>query len=230
VKTERLTELLSSTPFGTLDAAVTAGLLRLFVARRIERGTIVFLEGDAGSGFFLVAEGRLKAYRSTPPNHEITVFTLTEGDFFGLLPLLDGGPYPVSVAALSDAEVLVLHRHDFLRFVRDNPSFSVALLALLSHRLRDCLGQVEMLGRQGALARVAHSLLSLAGPAAAAGAGVEATLPFTQAEFAQLLHVTPENLSRALAKLRRDGLVERLGPRRFRVPDLSALRRAADGD
>jgi predicted transcriptional regulator of viral defense system len=42
--------------------------------------------------------------------------------------------------------------------------------------------------------------------------------------------VTPENLSRAFAKLRREGLLERLAPRRFRIPSLAALRRVADGD
>jgi CRP-like cAMP-binding protein len=134
------------------------------------------------------------------------------------------------VAALQDSELLVLHRSDFLRFIHDHPSFSLALLADLARRLRGCLEEVETLGRQGAAARAAHGLLSLAGPAAIPGGGLTATLPFSQVEFAQLLHVTPENLSRALTKLRSEGLVERLGARRFRIPKPNELRRIGDGD
>jgi CRP/FNR family transcriptional regulator len=230
VEAERRFELLRATPFGELGEGPLAALSDLFVRRRVAKGAVVFLEGDAGDRFFLVAAGKLKAFRHTPPAHDITVFTLTRGDFFGFLPLVDGGPYALSVSALTPAELLVLNRPDFLRLTGDNPSFCVALLAHLARRLRGCLDEVEMLGRQGAVARAAHGLLSLVPPRTSQGVPVEVTLPFSQVELAQALHVTPENLSRALARLRRDGLVEHLGPRRFRIPNLEALRHAANGD
>jgi CRP-like cAMP-binding protein len=223
---EAVGSLLRSTPFGGLGEPALASVSRLFVRRRVAKGAAIFHEGDDADRFFLVVTGRLKAFRHIPPAHEITTFTLERGDFLGFVPLLDGGPYPVSVSALTPAELLVLYRPDFLRFTSLNPSFCMSLLAHLARRLRECIDQVETLGRQGAISRVAHGLLSLA---TAKGGTTTATLPFTQAEFARVLHITPENLSRALAKLRRDGLVERLGPRRFRLPRPDALRRAADG-
>jgi CRP-like cAMP-binding protein len=223
---ETVDSLLRSTPFGGLGEPALARVSRLFVRRRVAKGAAIFHEGDDADRFFLVVAGRLKAFRHIPPAHEITTFTLERGDFLGFVPLLDGGPYPVSVSALTNAELLVLYRHDFLRFTSVNPSFCMSLLAHLARRLRECIDQVETLGRQGAISRVAHGLLSLV---TVKGGETTATLPFTQAEFAQVLHITPENLSRALAKLRRNGLVERLGPRRFRLPRPDALRRAADG-
>jgi CRP/FNR family transcriptional regulator len=228
--TPKYVELLRGTPFGELGEDALAGVARLFVRRRVAKGASVFLEGDDGDRFLLVAAGRLKAFRHTPPAHDITVFTLERGDFLGFLPLLDGGPYPLSVSALTQAELLVLHRPEFLRFTRDNPSFCLALLADLARRLRGSLAQIETLGRQGAVARAAHGLLSLVPPRASQGAPAEVTLPFSQTELAQVLHVTPENLSRALTKLCQEGMTERLGPRRFRIPSLPALRRAADGE
>ena len=221
--------LLRATPFGTLGEAALGEVASLFVRRRVAKGALVFLEGDAGDRFFLLAAGRLKAFRRTASARDITVFTLGRGEFFGFLPLLDGAPYPLSVAALTQAELLVLHRPDFLRFVHDHPTFCLALVADLARRLRSCLDQVESLGLQGAASRVAHGLLSLVPPDAAPVPGVEVTLPFTQAEFAQLLHITPENLSRALTRLRRNAVIERLGRGRFRIADVAALAQWADG-
>lgn len=224
-----LAGLLRATPFGTLGEAALGEVMPLFVRRRVAKGAVVFLEGDAGDRFFLVAAGRLKAFRRTAAAREITVFTLGRGDFFGFLPLLDGAPFPVSVAALTAAELLILHRSEFLHFVHDNPPFCLGLVAHLARRLRGCLDQVESLGRQGAASRVAHGLLSLVPSGAPPGEAAEVTLPFTQAEFAQLLHITPENLSRALTRLRRRAVIERLDRGRFRIADVAALAELAEG-
>lgn len=222
--------LRATSPFGEIADAELDELVRLFVLRSLKRDEVVFLEGTNGDRFFVVCEGRLRVFRHVPPAAELTIFTLAPGDPFGLLPLLDGGPYPVSVAALTAAEVLVLHRVDFLRFTRENPSFCLALLTYLARRLRGSFERIETLGRHGAVARAAHALMGLAAPGTPLTDGVTVTLPFPQAELARLLHVTEANLSRALSRLRRDGALRSAGPRRFRIADIEALRRAADGE
>ncbi len=221
--------LLQRTPFGELGDAASR-LSRLFVERRLPAGAIVFSEGEPGGPFFLLASGRLRAYRTLAGGRDITVFVLQPGSSFGFLPLLDGGPFPVSVAAMEASVALVLERGTFQRFLRSEPELGPRLLEYVASRLRACLDQIGLLGQPGAHARAAHGLLGFVAPGAAGGAGATVTLPFSQQELARTLHVTPENLSRALSKLRREGLVERLGPRRFRIPSLDALRRAADGD
>jgi CRP/FNR family transcriptional regulator len=222
--------LVASAPFGEIGEEALEELLRLFVARTFDPGEIVFVEGSRGDRFFVVAAGRLRAFRHVPPASELTVFTLAPGDLFGFLPLLDGEGYPVSVAASARSDVLVLHRADFLRFTRENPPFCLALLACLARRLRGTFERIETLGRQGAVARAAHALLGLIPPEAPRVDGAVVTLPFPQAELARLLHVTEANLSRALTRLRSQGILRAAGPRRFRIADLEALHRAADGE
>ena len=216
-------ELLRVTPFGELGEDALAKVAPLFVRVRAGKGAVVFLEGDEGDRFFVVAGGRLKAFRHTASARDVTVFTLGPGDSFGFLPLLDGGPFPLSAAALTAAELLVLHRPQFLRFIDENPRFCLALVTHLARRLRGCFEQVESLGRSSAVARVAHGLLRLLPANVEPGAAVEVLLPFSQAEFAQFLNITPENLSRALTQLRREGAVERSGRGRFRIRDVEVL-------
>ena len=222
-------KLLEKSPFGGLGEGVSR-LAPLFTERRHSAGALVFTEGDPGGQFFVLASGRLRAFRTLPGGHEITVFVLQPGASFGFLPLLDGGPFPVSVAAIDASVSLALERAVFQRFLRREPEFGLRLLEHLASRLRGCLDQLGMLGQPGAHARAAHGLLSLAQPEAAGAGGGSVALPFSQQELARTLHVTPENLSRALSKLRREGLLEKLGPRSFRIPSLDALRRVTDGD
>ncbi len=224
-----LTELLRATPFGGLGKEGAARLAALFVARHVDRGEIVLLEGERDGRFIVVSDGRLKAFRSLAGGREITVFVLDPGDFFGFLPLLDGRPFPVSVAALEPSQIFVLTREHFERAARHEPELCLLLLDHVARRLRECLDQVGMMGHQGAVARAAHGLLSLAPEDHRQAGAVEVELPFSQAELARLLDVTPENLSRALTHLRRRGVVARLGRGRFRILDVGKLEELADG-
>jgi CRP/FNR family transcriptional regulator len=229
IDASRRAALLAKTPLGGegKGAREIAGLL---VERRVREGETVFSERDEGGPFFIVGTGRLRVFRILPNGREITVFLLGPEATFGFLPLLDGGPYPVSVRAVEASTLLVLDRGPFLRLLRADAEIGVRLLANLAGRLRGCMDQLSVLGQPGARARAAYGLLGLVPAGAEGEREATARLPFRQEELARLLHLTPESLSRALAKLRQDGLVERLGPGRFRIPSLDALRRAADGE
>ncbi|MGA9753384.1 MAG: Crp/Fnr family transcriptional regulator [Acidobacteriota bacterium] len=222
-----LLELIAQTPFAHLGPEGSRSLAALFRPRRLDKGAVVFLEGETGGSFFVVADGRLKAFRRLPDGREITVFVIKPREFFGFLPLLDGGPRPLSVEALEPSAIQELDRAAFLGFIHENPTFCTHLMAYLAGRLRGCLDQLSLVGQQGALDRTARGLLALV-ESTASGIGVAyARLPFTQEEFARTLHLAPENLSRALARLRREGLIEREGRGCFRLLDVEELRRIA---
>jgi CRP-like cAMP-binding protein len=220
-----LSDLLQTTPFAHMGPEATRSLTALFRTRRADKGKVVFLEGDTGGSFFVVSGGRLKAFRRLPNGREITVFLLGSRDCFGFLPLLDGGPYPLSVEALEPSVFHVLERPAFLRFTKENNEFCTLLMAHLAQRLRGCIDQIGLMGQQGAFERVAQGLLSLLPPSERSRGGAAVVLPFTQEEFARTLHLAPENLSRALAKLRRQGFIERAGKGRFRIVDPESLGR-----
>jgi CRP/FNR family transcriptional regulator len=218
-----LMELIAGSPFAHLGPEGSRILAALFRPKRLERGAVVFLEGETGSSFFIVADGCLKAFRRLPDGREITVFVIKPREFFGFLPLLDGGPRPLSVEALEPSTIQELDRAAFLRFIHDNPTFCTHLMAYLAGRLRGCLDQLTVVGQQGAIERTARGLLALVEKRPSDGSSAYAQLPFTQEEFARTLHLAPENLSRALGKLRRQGLIERVGKGRFRLLKPEAL-------
>jgi len=67
---------------------------------------------------------------------------LTEGDFFGEMALLDGFPRSASVRAVSECECVVLARWDLLALIKTSPEVALAILPVLSRRLRECEEQL----------------------------------------------------------------------------------------
>lgn len=223
-----LLEPLAKSPFGCAGPGVVARLAPLFVARQVPKGNVVFCEGDVDGRFFVIGEGRLKAYRNLPGGRSITVFNLNAGDFFGFIPLLDGGPFPVSVSAVTASKLFVLSRESFDRALQEVPELCPALLKYTAHRLRGALDQIGRLGHKGALARTANALLGLLATGTKVDGTAEVVLPSSQAEFARSIDITAENLSRALARLVRDGVIERSGRRELRIRDVGALARLVE--
>ncbi|MGC8763927.1 MAG: Crp/Fnr family transcriptional regulator [Acidobacteriota bacterium] len=224
-----LREILKTTPFGDLPSEALDRLARLLELRRVPAGTVLCREGETEGRFCILAEGLLKAYRILPTGKSVTVFLLKAPDSFGFLPLLDGGPLPLYVEAVEPSVVYILRRGPFWDLLREVPAFALPLLAHLAEKFRDCIGKLDTLARPGALPRLAQALCSLAEPGVPrAGDTATVTLPVSQEALAHTLGIAPENLSRALARLIREGIVVRTGRRRFHIPSLQRLRALAD--
>ncbi len=226
--TEERLSLLRETPFGRLPDEALVKLSRIMELRKMASGKILCRQGDSEGRFCIVVEGLLKAYRILPPAREITVFLLHPKESFGFLPLLDAGPLPMNVQAVLPSTVLILRRQAFLDFLRETPDFSRVLLEHLAGKLRECVDRLGVVTSQGAVSRTAQALLSLALPTGDGAGPTTATLPVSQMELARTLGIAPENLSRALARLIREGVILRSGRRRFQILSLERLRALAE--
>lgn len=59
-----------------------------------------------------------------------------QGDFFGEVATLDGGPRTATVVASTDMEVLVLSRGEFDMLVKSSPEVAHRVLRAMASRLR----------------------------------------------------------------------------------------------
>jgi CRP-like cAMP-binding protein len=218
-------QLLAGTPLAA--GARERGFLQAFVRRAVTPGQVLFLEGETGGMFTLIGEGSMRASRQLGGGRELHVFTLTRGHFFGFLPLLDGGPFPVSLVAQTESIVFTLARAPFETLIAENGHFCRQLLFHLAQLFRGCLDQLGTLGTPGALPRLATALASFL-PSDAADP-VMLQWPMSQIELAHGLGIAPENLSRALTRLERVGILRRERGRNLTILDPERLRGAAEG-
>ncbi len=220
--------LLRQNPAASLaqDAQVRALLSPWFHQRRYPAGAHLWHQRDPGEQGALVAldRGHVRAYRRQPDGQEVTLYVFGPGTVFGFLPFVDGLPYPSSAVAVEETQALVMSRGALLEAVRSDPAIALTLFSHLGLRLREAFGTIERLSIRGVMPRVLSALSNLLPNPVAAGGLTILTLPTTARSFASTLGIRPETLSRALTALVEEGVLHRLGPRRYQVLDPQALR------
>lgn len=136
------TELEGLTLFDGLSAAQKATLAQTLRARVLDGGDVLFVQGDAADGCYVVLAGGIAVEREVPGRGIERLATLGAGDLFGEVALLDGGLRSATCAAGPDgARVAELGRADFdALFAAGNPLAHAVMdivLDRLAHRLRD---------------------------------------------------------------------------------------------
>ena len=207
--------------FTGLDEARIRRLLDQAVVRSFARNTVLFLQDEPATRFYVILDGWVRLYRQTIEGQESTIAVYTRGDSFAEAAILQSGVFPVTAVVVDDAKLLFIEAEPFLRHLRADPKLCLNMMASMSIHLRRLVQQVEQLTVRSSTERLGDFLLRLA-PAGAARETV-IRLPWDKALIAARLGMQPETLSRALARLRPLGIETRGS--RVTIHDLAALRR-----
>jgi uncharacterized membrane protein len=115
---------------------------RATLAQRLDRitlplGHVMFNVGDPGEALYVVIRGEVELFFKSDTGERVVVETARDGDFFGELSLLDGGPRTTSAVVTKDLDALVVDRGDLDEFLRLRPAAALDLLTATGRRLRD---------------------------------------------------------------------------------------------
>ncbi len=203
--TEPVADTLRAFPlFAQLPNGVLERLATLAVPQTYPAGGLIQLEGDEAEAMYLVLRGQVKILRASPSGREQVIHIAAPGQYINMVPLLDGGPNPATVRALTDATMLAFPAESVHALMASEPSFTRALLTDLAARQRRLVGLVDELALHTVQARLAKLLLTRA-HAAEQGMPVP---PLTQAEMATQLGTVREMISRTLRTFEGLGLID----------------------
>jgi CRP-like cAMP-binding protein len=209
--------------FAALSEAELQALAQRAVERRFASEEILFWEGEECAGIFLIVQGSVKIFKTSPGGREMMLALETAPSTVAELPLFDGGPYPASVRAVEPVATLFINKNDFQQVCRQYPDVALKLLAVVGRRLRHLVDVVESMTFGSVTQRLARLILD-----AAAHAGVdEFDLPVTHQELASRLGTVREVVSRNLARFRAEGLIQIQG-RQLRIQNRAGLQREAE--
>jgi CRP-like cAMP-binding protein len=203
---EKILQIISKTPiFQNLSEDDLNKIRRIAVDKFYNKGQTVFSEGDDGTGFYVVAAGKVKIYKVSLEGKEQILHIYGPGNPFGEVPVFSGEQFPANAQTLLKSHLLFFPRTAFTELIAKNPSLCLNMLAVLSMRLRQFTVQVENLSLKEVPGRLAAYLLYLAQEQEAEDT---VSLPISKGQLASLLGTIPETLSRILTKMSNNGLID----------------------
>ena len=130
-------------------------------ASHLERGDILFREGDRGDRLYVIGEGKIKLGRTSVDGRENLLAVLGPGEMFGELSLFDPGARTATATAVAETQLIALGHDDLNEFLSGRPAVAATLLAALARRLRRTNEALADLVFTDVPGRVAKALLDL---------------------------------------------------------------------
>jgi len=174
-----------------------------------------------------VLRGTLKMSSVSSEGKEVVFNLMNPGDCFGEIALLDGEARSTDAVAMSECELLVLQRRDFMPILEKRADVCLILLKVLCQRLRQTTEQVEDVLFRHLESRVAKALLHLAESVTlhmVPGSPVE--LHVSQRELGTIASGSRESVNKILQGWHKAGWIEH-GKGTIVIRDLAAIRRLA---
>lgn len=223
---ENIKTALRKTPlFASLTDDEIEALAGTVSTRRLQRGELLFGEGDPCKGLYLVVSGNIRIFKLSATGREQVLAIEGPGSSFAEVPVFDGGSYPAAASASEDAELLFISRKDFQTFCREHPEVALKVIAVVGTRLRRLVAIIEELSFTTVRQRLIALIVQLAeADGTPSKDGVRLELTKSHQEFAAELGTVRELVSRNLSRLQAEGFLEVEG-RKLVVKDLSGLKR-----
>lgn len=208
--------------FSTLTDEEFDTLAHIFVTRAYRKNQIIFMEEETGNYMYLVLSGKVKVSKSGTGGKETILAIHRAGDFFGEMSLLDGKTSPATVSAMEDSKIISVSGADFHKYLMHNESVMLQIIQVLCARLRQ-VWQTQSQSFNTADARIRMGVYDLAQKHGIRDShGTIIDLKITHQELAEMVGTSRETVTRVLAKLREDNIIE-ITDRRMTLLDAQAL-------
>ena len=209
--------------FSGLSEQEFAFLIPRLVQRRFHAGELVFSEGDACAGLYVVQSGNVRIFKSSAGGREQVLTIDGPGSSIAELPVFDGGNYPASAQAINDCNLLFCSRQDFQALCLQHPQVALKVLKVVGGRLRRLVGIIEELSFTTVRHRLIALLIRLAKTEGTRnGDAVKVVLPANNTELAAQIGTVRELVSRNMSRLQADGLIA-IDERSIAIPSIRRL-------
>lgn len=186
----------------TLPAPAAERLLAEAIRISVPAGALIYRD-DESPQVIVVVSGLVRVFLSSADGRQVTVRYVRSGDVAGL-PLVVGGPGPMSIQAMIGSSVVALRVETLRSMLASEPAVATACAEELTRQLYRALEEISEQTFLSVRQRVARHLLDLA----SAGEGDPLVVRLSQHELADEIGSVREVVTRTLHQLREDGLVE----------------------
>ena len=166
------------------------------------QGAMLFVEGQAPRGVYIVCSGRVKLSTTSREVKTLILRIAQAGEVLGLHATVSGRPYELTGETLRPCQLDFVRRDDFLRFLQHHACLNAA-----QHLSQNCQNAYEMIRSLGLShsvgEKLARLLLEWASDGEATKDGIRIKVSLTHEEIAQLIGTSRETVTGVLSEFRK---------------------------
>ncbi len=202
--------LLSNTPLfrglttGEIDTIFSVVPYR---TKKFQAGSLISQSGEPVNSLIVVISGVVKGEMVDYAGSVIKIEDIpAPGALASAFMFGNRNRFPVNVIAVSDGELLLIEKPDFLKLLMRNDIILVNFLDMISNRSQFLSEKIKFLNFKTIKGKLAHYILQKAGKEKAS-----ILLDMTQNELADFFGVARPSVARALGELEEEGYLEAKG-------------------
>lgn len=177
------------------------------------KGAVLFVEGQAPRGIFVLCKGRVKLSICSTDGKTLILKIAEAGEVLGLSATLSGKPYELTAETIDPCQINFVKRDDFLRFLKEHSEACLRVAEQLSDKYNAACREIRSLGlSHSAAEKLAKLLLEWTNKnGEAAKAEPRLKLALTHEEIAQMIGTSRETVTRLFAELKKKSVVQSKG-------------------
>ncbi|WP_316811570.1 response regulator [Pedobacter heparinus] len=176
--------------------------------RNVKKKQVIYYEGDAVQGIYLVLTGKVKTIKLSEDGRELLTGLYAAEAYFGIPALLSHEPYAETAEALEDTTICLLPKEMVDELLNKYPDVAKEFIRILSNNLLSKEEQLIQLAYHSVRKRMAEVLLRLYRPEKE---GTALNLKISRDNLASMAGMATETVSRILSDFRDEGIIEKKG-------------------
>ena len=203
-------ELLKKIPlFSSLDDKQLENVFNHGITKKFKKDEFVLRHREEGDAMYLIIKGSVKLTLFNEDGKILVLSTLSQGDFFGELSLLDDKLRSCTVVVDINCELFILTRTLFFALIKESPEMTFSILKEMTVRLRKAsskMGSLALLDVYGRIVQLLYEIADDIGEVTEDGYVID-KLP-THEELANIVGATRESVSRVISNIKKTGLLQ----------------------
>ncbi|ADV46858.1 Crp/Fnr family transcriptional regulator [Nitratifractor salsuginis] len=189
------------------------------IVRSYGKDGIVFYEGDRGEYLYVVIEGTVKLYKTSPKGTQVQINRFEAPAVVGEYACFEKMPFPATCEFVTEGKMALIP-YEIIYKNLSNSDFSLEIIKSLTSKIMVLSSLIHKETIYSSEAKVAKMLLE--------NSEIFSKLKYN--EVASILNLTPETLSRIFKKMKKEGLIEIGKTHEVKVLDPVALDRVIESN
>ncbi|MBU1670732.1 MAG: Crp/Fnr family transcriptional regulator [Actinobacteria bacterium] len=178
-----------------------------FISQVLDRGQLIFFEGDPASHLYLVEKGVIEANVIHGDGKVYIFHFVFPGEVFGEGVLYGQEYYPFSTVARKESLVWKAPAHEVRAALDADPGFKSYIIGLLGEKLEQSYIKARCVAGERVEKRVACILLKTIEEFGMHNCKERLDTPLTNRDISGLIGSTEETVSRVMSRMKKEGII-----------------------